>query len=72
MNRFFPSTQAQTPKEVVVWFNGGPGCSSLSGLLTENGPFTWMSGTVAPVQNPYSWTNLTNMVCEPPVAWVSF
>lgn len=42
--------------------NGGPGCSSLSGLLTENGPFTWMSGTLAPVQNPYSWTNLTNML----------
>ena len=43
-------------------FNGGPGCSSLSGLLTENGPFTWESGTYAPVQNPYTWVNLTNML----------
>jgi carboxypeptidase D len=34
----------------------------LSGLLTENGPFTWEAGTLAPVQNPYSWTNLTNML----------
>ncbi|KAJ4290625.1 hypothetical protein N0V90_010843 [Kalmusia sp. IMI 367209] len=65
---FFPSTQEETPKEVVIWLNGGPGCSSLSGLLTENGPFTWESGTLAPVQNPYSWTNLTNMIwIEQPV-----
>lgn len=49
-------------------FNGGPGCSSLSGLLTENGPFTWESGTLAPVQNPYTWVNLTNMLwVEQPV-----
>ncbi|KAL5459549.1 hypothetical protein PMIN06_002697 [Paraphaeosphaeria minitans] len=48
--------------------NGGPGCSSLSGFLTENGPFTWEAGTLAPVQNPYSWTNLTNMIwVEQPV-----
>jgi carboxypeptidase D len=38
--------------------NGGPGCSSLSGLLTENGPFLWQEGTLAPVPNSYSWTNL--------------
>ncbi|KAF2646446.1 serine carboxypeptidase-like protein [Massarina eburnea CBS 473.64] len=59
---FFPSTAAQNPDEIVVWLNGGPGCSSLSGLLTENGPFTWEAGTLAPVANPYSWTNLTNMI----------
>jgi carboxypeptidase D len=57
---FFPSTQAQTQEEVVIWLNGGPGCSSLSGFLTENGAFTWEAGTMSPVQNPYSWTN-----CEP-------
>jgi len=65
---FFPSTKAQRPEEVVIWLNGGPGCSSLSGLLTENGPFTWEAGTLAPVQNPYSWNNLTNMLwVEQPV-----
>ncbi|TDZ53811.1 putative serine carboxypeptidase [Colletotrichum trifolii] len=65
---FFPSTAANTPEEVTIWLNGGPGCSSLSGFLTENGPFTWEAGTLAPVQNPYSWTNLTNMLwVEQPV-----
>ena len=35
--------------------NGGQGCSSLNGMLTENGLFTWLPGTLAPVQNPYTW-----------------
>ena len=48
--------------------DGGPGCSSLGGLLTENGPFIWEAGTFAPVQNPYTWVNLTNMLwIEQPV-----
>lgn len=53
---------------IIYRFNGGPGCSSLSGLLTENGPFTWEAGTYEPVQNPYTWVNLTNMLwVEQPV-----
>ncbi|KAK4995112.1 hypothetical protein LTR66_004991 [Elasticomyces elasticus] len=65
---FFPSTNPNATDEIAVWFNGGPGCSSLSGLLTENGPFTWESGTMAPTQNPYTWVNLTNMLwVEQPV-----
>ncbi|OKO97879.1 Carboxypeptidase cpdS [Penicillium subrubescens] len=36
--------------------------SSLDGLLQENGPFLWQSGTYAPVRNPFSWSNLTNIV----------
>lgn len=52
---FFPTTNADPKDEIAIWFNGGPGCSSLSGLLTENGPFTWEAGTLQPVQNPYTW-----------------
>ena len=52
---FFPTTNPEKKNEIAIWLNGGPGCSSLSGLLTENGPFTWEAGTLAPVQNPYTW-----------------
>lgn len=65
---FFPSTNPNATDEIVIWFNGGPGCSSLSGLLTENGPFLWQAGTLSPVPNSYSWTNLTNTLwVEQPV-----
>ncbi|RMZ76085.1 hypothetical protein DV737_g4956, partial [Chaetothyriales sp. CBS 132003] len=65
---FFPSINPHAGKEILIWFNGGPGCSSLSGLLTENGPFLWQAGTLSPVPNSYSWTNLTNVVwVEQPV-----
>ncbi|KAF7956025.1 hypothetical protein EAE96_004946 [Botrytis aclada] len=59
---FFPSENPLAEKEITIWLNGGPGCSSLDGLFQENGPFSWQSGTYAPIPNPYSWTNLTNMI----------
>ena len=59
---FFPSDNTAADDEIVIWLNGGPGCSSLDGLFQENGPFLWQSGTYRPIANPYSWVNLTNMV----------
>ena len=65
---FFPSSNTAASNEITIWLNGGPGCSSLEGLLQENGPFLWQYGTLKPVPNPWSWTNLTNMVwVEQPV-----
>lgn len=48
--------------EVTIWLNGGPGCSFLEGFFQENGRFLWHPGTLAPVENPYSWVNLTNVL----------
>lgn len=65
---YFPSSNPDSEDEITVWMNGGPGASSLEGLLQENGPFLWQYGTFKPVPNPWTWVNLTNMVwVESPV-----
>ncbi|UNI23812.1 Carboxypeptidase D [Purpureocillium takamizusanense] len=67
---FFPTVneKAKKKKEIIIWLNGGPGCSSLLGLLQENGPFIWQPGMPEPVRNPWSWHLLSNIVyIEQPV-----
>ncbi|PYH80689.1 serine carboxypeptidase pepF [Aspergillus uvarum CBS 121591] len=58
----FQPTVGAPVDEVTIWLNGGPGCSSLEGFLQENGRFTWQPGTYLPVENQYSWVNLTNVL----------
>ncbi|CAK9144394.1 unnamed protein product [Ilex paraguariensis] len=48
-------------KPLVLWLNGGPGCSSFGvGALSENGPFR-PNGEVL-VRNEYSWNREANML----------
>jgi carboxypeptidase C (cathepsin A) len=42
---FFPSEDTHASDEILIWLNGGPGCSSLEGLLQENGPFLYVPGS---------------------------
>lgn len=58
----FQPTIGEPVDEITIWLNGGPGCSSLEGFFQENGRFIWPTGAFAPVENPYSWVNLTNML----------
>ncbi|KAH8896293.1 alpha/beta-hydrolase [Thozetella sp. PMI_491] len=59
---FWPTTNPDRPKEILLYLDGGPGCSSLGGMIQESGPFTWASGTFKPVANPWSWHHITNVV----------
>ncbi|KAH9483197.1 putative serine carboxypeptidase [Psilocybe cubensis] len=65
---FFPPGPQGSPDDLIFWTNGGPGCSSMEGLLQENGPFSWSTGTAKPIQNQFSWTNLSSVLwVEQPV-----
>ncbi|EJF60058.1 alpha/beta-hydrolase [Dichomitus squalens] len=65
---FFPPGPQGSLDDLIFWTNGGPGCSSLEGLLQENGPFQWSLGQARPTQNEFSWTNLSSILfLEQPV-----
>ncbi|KDP23272.1 hypothetical protein JCGZ_23105 [Jatropha curcas] len=61
---FYYFAEAETDpasKPLVLWLNGGPGCSSLGvGAFSENGPFR-PSGEVL-VKNQHSWNREANML----------
>ena len=50
-----------TEAPVVLWLNGGPGSSSILGLMEEWGPLI-LNATGGLSPNPYAWTNLANVV----------
>ncbi|XP_056129321.1 lysosomal protective protein [Lampris incognitus] len=59
---FVESQKEPSADPVVLWLNGGPGCSSLDGLLTEHGPFLIQDDGVSLEYNPYSWSKIANML----------
>ena len=70
-------------KPLIYWSNGGPGASSMYGLLTELGPF-WLSdeslktdeyrstGVPTPIYNPYAWSRLGHLLIIDQPAPVGF
>lgn len=53
--RFVESQANPAHDPLLFWFNGGPGCSSLGGLLQEMGPFLANDDGQTLRQNPYAW-----------------
>lgn len=50
------SAKKRAEKPLIVWLNGGPGCSSMDGLFIETGPFRVMPDKSIAI-NPLSWHN---------------
>uniref|UniRef100_A0A803L8Y4 Uncharacterized protein n=1 Tax=Chenopodium quinoa TaxID=63459 RepID=A0A803L8Y4_CHEQI len=67
---YFVESERNPAKDpVVLWLNGGPGCSSLGGLVYEHGPFKFeASGPISSQDlpklhpNPYSWSKVSNII----------
>ncbi|KAK7574416.1 hypothetical protein V9T40_011607 [Parthenolecanium corni] len=45
---------------LLLWLQGGPGCSSLYGLFEENGPFRLVKNVLK--RRKFSWTNDYNVI----------
>jgi len=46
---------------VVLWLNGGPGSSSILGMLQEHGPLL-VNATGGLMHNPYAWTKQAHLL----------
>ncbi|KAI9499237.1 Alpha/Beta hydrolase protein [Zychaea mexicana] len=59
---FFESRASPRTDPVVLWLNGGPGCSSMMGAWMELGPCLVDKSGNATVRNEYSWNSVANVV----------
>ena len=67
------ATRNEDDKPLIYWSNGGPGASSMFGLLTELGPLVFndlstetddyrTTGIPTPFYNPHSWSKLGHLL----------
>lgn len=59
---FFESRHDPISAPLAIWLNGGPGSSSLTGLMRENGPCHVNPDSNSTVLNEWSWNNNVNML----------
>ena len=59
---FTPSQSSPKEDPVILWLNGGPGCSSLEGFLEEIGPVKFKPYESNPVINEHSWNKNANLI----------
>ncbi|KAK9100122.1 hypothetical protein Scep_023552 [Stephania cephalantha] len=66
---FFEAVEDPSSKPLVLWLQGGPGCSSIGfGEAVEIGPFHINADGKTLYLNPYSWNQVANIIfLESPV-----
>ena len=69
---FVESAQDPANDPVVLWFNGGPGCSSMLAWMQEHGPYVMDDGETTFKQNDYSWNKFANMLYLEAPAGIGF
>lgn len=63
LHYWFVESQSNPAKDpLVLWFNGGPGCSSMEGMLREHGPFSVQDDGVTLAYNPDAWNQAANVL----------
>ena len=69
---YMPAQTGEDTAPIMLWLNGGPGCSSLFGLLGEVGPVTEDNFAYQFKLNPYSWNKEVNLLAIEQPAGVGF
>lgn len=73
LHYYFVTSEKDKAKDpLILWLNGGPGCSSLEGAFMENGPFYFDEAKMIMHQNPYAWNKLASMLYIEAPAGVGF
>ncbi len=68
---YHEATESPEDKPLVLWLNGGPGCSSLGGMFTELGPFV-LDAHLNVTLNPYAFNKAANIIFIEQPAGVGF
>lgn len=58
---FFESRNDPKNDPVILWLNGGPGCSSMTGLFFELGPSS-IGSQIKPIYNDFSWNSNASVI----------
>lgn len=69
---FVESQRSPATDPVVLWMNGGPGCSSLDGFLSELGPLHVSLDGKTLYNNTFSWNREANVIFLEAPAGVGF
>ncbi|KIY63058.1 serine carboxypeptidase [Cylindrobasidium torrendii FP15055 ss-10] len=59
---FFEARENPKDAPLLLWLNGGPGCSSTTGLLFELGPCSISADGKNTTANKYSWNTHANII----------